>query len=254
MEPSIISGLKNKRVLVTGATGGIGTSLVRMFSEKEAVVGIHYNQNHKQAKLLQAEVESNDGRSACFQADLLSSNGGAGLIGSFLKRFSGIDILINNAGAIIGFEDFLELDEIAWAKTFQLNSQAPFFLSQRAFSKMKNSGGGKIINISSVSVKYGGSSRSLHYGASKAALEAVTVGLAKIGAPHNILVNAVRGGFIDTSAQQRLKSQKDLQERIKLIPLQRVGKPEDISSLVVFLASDAGNFITGEVMTVAGGD
>ena len=254
MDSSIILGLKNKRVLITGATGGIGTSLVRMFAAKEAVVGIHYNQNQKQAKLLQTEIESNGGRSACFQANLLSSNGGAGLIDSFVERFSGIDILINNAGAIIGFEDFLELDEIAWAKTFQLNSQAPFFLSQRAFLQMKNNNGGKIINISSVSAKYGGSSRSLHYGASKAALEAVTVGLAKIGAPHNILVNAVRGGFIDTPAQQRLKSQKDLQERIKLIPLQRAGKPEDVSSLVVFLASDAGNFITGEVMTVAGGD
>jgi NAD(P)-dependent dehydrogenase (short-subunit alcohol dehydrogenase family) len=67
-------------------------------------------------------------------------------------------------------------------------------------------------------------------------------------------VNAVRGGFIDTPAQQRLSSQKDLKERIKLIPLQRAGKPEDIASLVVFLASDAGDFITGEIMTVAGGD
>ena len=135
MGSSVISGLKNKRVLITGATGGIGTSLVRMFSAKEAVVGIHYNQNQKQAKLLQTEVESNGGQSACFQANLLSSNGGAGLVDSFVERFAGIDILINNAGAIIGFEDFLELDEIAWAKTFQLNSQAPFFFRKERFCK-----------------------------------------------------------------------------------------------------------------------
>ena len=93
---------------------------------------------------------------------------------------------------------------------------------------------GRIINISSIGVKYGGSEKTLHYNAAKASLEAVTRGLAKLGAEHNILVNAVRGGFIDTSAQQRLSSQKDLTERIKRIPLQRAGQPEDIASMVVF--------------------
>jgi 3-oxoacyl-[acyl-carrier protein] reductase len=253
IEPSIINGLKNKRVLITGATGGIGTSLVRMFAAKEAVVGIHYHFNQKQAELLEEEIELNGGRSGCFQVDLVSSDG-VNLIDKFVERFDGIDILINNAGAIFGFDDFLELDEAAWVKTFRLNAQAPFFLAQRAFIQMKGSGGGKIINISSIAAKYGGSSQSMHYGSSKAALEAITYGLAKAGAPHNILVNAVRGGFIDTAAQHRLSLQKDLQERVKLIPLKRAGKPEDISSLVVFLASDAGDFITGEIMTVSGGD
>lgn len=253
MSAQIVSGLENKKVLVTGATGGIGTSLVRMFAEKGAVVGIHYHQNKEQAELLDREVDAKGGRSGCFQADLLSANG-ADLVDTFVERFEGIDVLVNNAGAICGYEDFLDLDEATWTKTFQLNTQAPFFLAQCAFARMKKSGGGKIINISSIAAKYGGSARSLHYGASKAALEAVTVGLARVGAPHNILVNAVRGGYIDTPAQQRLSSQKDLKERIKLIPLKRAGKPGDIASLVVFLASGAGDFITGEIMTVSGGD
>jgi len=253
MSSSIISGLENKRVLVTGATGGIGTRLVRMFAEKGAVVGIHYHQNREQAELLTREIESNGGQAGCFQSDLLASTG-ADLVDAFVERFGGIDVLVNNAGAICGFKDFLELDETSWSETFQLNTQSPFFLAQRAFARMKKSGGGKIINISSIAAKYGGSSRSLHYGASKAALEAVTVGLAKAGASHNILVNAVRGGYIDTPAQHRLSSQKDLTGRIKRIPLQRAGQPGDIASMVVFLASGAGDFITGEIMTVAGGD
>jgi len=253
MSSPIISGLENKKVLVTGATGGIGTSLVRMFAAKGAVVGIHYHKNQEQAESLVQEVESNGGRSASFQADLLSSDG-ADLVDAFVERFEGIDVLVNNAGAICGFKDFLELDEASWSETFQLNAQSPFFLAQRAFVQMKKSGGGKIINISSIAAKYGGSARSLHYGASKAALEAVTVGLARAGAPHKILVNAVRGGYIDTPAQHRLSSQKDLTERIKRIPLQRAGQPEDIASMIVFLASGAGDFITGEIMTVAGGD
>ena len=253
MDPLIISGLKNKKVLITGATGGIGISLVRMFAAKGAIVGIHYHKNQEQAELLNQEVESGGGQSSCFQADLVSS-GGADLVDAFVERFDGIDVLVNNAGAICGFEDFLELSETAWGETFQLNAQAPFFLAQRAFAQMKKSGGGKIVNISSIAAKYGGSARSLHYGASKAALEATTIGLAKAGAPYNILVNAVRGGFIDTPAQQRLSSQKDLKERIKLIPLQRAGKPEDIASMVVYLSSSAGDFITGEITTVSGGD
>ncbi len=253
MDPLIISELKNKKVLITGATGGIGISLVRMFAAQGAIVGIHYHKNQEQAELLNREVESEGGQSSCFQADLLSS-GGADLIDAFVERFDGIDVLVNNAGAICGFENFFELSETAWDETFQLNARAPFFLAQRAFAQMKKNGGGKIVNISSIAAKYGGSTRSLHYGASKAALEAATIGLAKAGAPYNILVNAVRGGFIDTPAQQRLSSQKDLKERIKLIPLQRAGKPEDIASMVVYLSSSAGDFITGEITTVSGGD
>lgn len=253
MSSPIISGLENKRVLVTGATGGIGTRIVRMFATKGAVVGIHYHKNQGQAELLAREVESSGSQSDFFQADLLSSNG-ADLVDAFVERFDGIDVLVNNAGAICGFEDFLELDETSWSETFQLNAQAPFFLAQSAFARMKKSSGGKIINISSIAAKYGGSTRSLHYGASKAALEAVTIGLARAGAPHNILVNAVRGGYIDTPAQHRLSSQKDLAERVKRIPLQRAGQPEDIASMVVFLASGAGDFITGEIMSVTGGD
>ena len=253
MSQFIIRELEKKRVLITGATGGIGTCLVRMFAEKGAFAGIHYCQNRERAETLSREIKIKGGESACFQADLVSSDAKL-LIDNFVQRFGGIDVLVNNAGAILGYEDFLELSETAWRETFCLNAQAPFFLAQRAFAHMKSSGSGKIINISSISAKYGGSSKSLHYGASKAALESTTIGLARAGAPYKILVNAVRGGFIDTPAQQRLSSQKDMKERINLIPLKRAGKPEDIASMVVFIASKAGDFITGEVFTVAGGD
>ena len=118
---------------------------------------------------------------------------------------------------------------------------------------MKDQGGGKIINISSISAKYGGSGQTLHYGAAKSALETVTLGLAKAGAKYNILVNTVRGGFIDTSMHKKL-GRNNIEKRIEMIPLRRAGRPEDMARMVLFLASEAGDFITGETFTVAGGD
>ena len=104
-----------------------------------------------------------------------------------------------------------------------------------------------------MAAKYGGSEKSLHYGAAKAALEAETIGMARAGAKYGILINAIRGGFIDTSFHQKLES-KNIEERVQLIPLKRAGKPEDLARMVLFLASEAGDFITGEILAVTGGD
>ncbi len=245
--------LTNKRVLITGASGDIGISIARFLSRYGAILGIHYNDNLSMADLLVKEIEKNGGQAASFQKNLLSNNVGA-LVDRFVEKFGGIDILINNAGGIVGFKDYQELDESSWSDTYQLNVAAPFFLAQKAFAYMKEQGGGKVINTSSIAAKYGGSVKSLHYGAAKAALEAITIGLARFGAQHNILVNSIRGGFIDTQFQRRLANEKNLKSRINLIPLKRPGQPDDIAHAVLYLASEAGDFITGEILTVAGGD
>ena len=167
----------------------------------------------------------------------------------------GIDVLINNAGSH-NHIDFRSLDEKSWQNTFDLNVKAPFILSRDVFNSMKDQGGGRIINISSVNVKYSGSGKSLHYIASKAALESVTRTLAKEGAKYNILVNAIRPGLIDTPMRTKIKnySEKDFLKRMELVLLKRAGKPIDVAQMALFLASEAGDFITGEIFTVAGGD
>ena len=121
---------------------------------------------------------------------------------------------------------------------------------------MKEHGGGRIINISSVNVKYGGSAKSMHYVASKAALDNLTLGFAREGAKYNILVNSIRCGLIDTQMRAKTEgySEEDLKRRIDMVPLKRMGQPIDIARMALFLASEAGNFITGEIFTVAGGD
>jgi len=248
----MFENIKEKRVLITGASGGIGSSMAYLFAEYGAVIGVHYNQSKNDADQIVLEIERNGGRGASFQADL-TVNSPEDVVCSFINMFGGMDILINNAGAVVGPKDILDLDTESWNKTFLLNAQAPFFLAQSAFKHMKDQGGGKIINISSISAKYGGSGQTLHYGAAKSALETVTLGLAKAGAKYNILVNTVRGGFIDTSMHKKL-GRNNIEKRIEMIPLRRAGRPEDMARMVLFLASEAGDFITGETFTVAGGD
>ena len=248
----MFEGIKDKKVLITGASGGIGSLTALLFAEYGAIVGIHYNKGKNEASKLIDKVNKMGGNGAAFQADLTNESSKS-VIPAFIGHFGGLDVLINNAGAVIGTKDILDLNEESWDKTFWLNARTPFFLAQSGFKHMKNKGGGKIINISSISVKYGGSSKTIHYGAAKSALETITVGLAKAGAKHNILVNTVRGGFIDTPMHQKL-GRKNPEERIKRIPLKRPGKPQDMAGMILYLASETGNFITGETFTVAGGD
>ena len=248
----MFESIKNKKVLITGASGGIGSCMALLFAEYGASVGIHYNDGERKSSLLVDKIKKNGGNGAAFQADL-TKEASKSVIPSFINHFGGLDVLINNAGAAVGLKDILDLDEESWNKTFWLNARAPFFLAQSAFKHMKDNGGGRIINISSISVKYGGSSQTLHYGAAKSALETITLGLSKEGAKHNILVNTVRGGYIETPMHEKM-GRKNHKERIDMIPLKKAGKPQDMAGMVLFLASEGGDFITGETFTVAGGD
>ncbi|MBI2104115.1 MAG: SDR family oxidoreductase [Candidatus Omnitrophica bacterium] len=249
----MFEGLRRKRVLITGASGGLGACMARLLASYGAAVGLHYKRNARQAAALRAELTRQGGEAETFQGDLLEARSCRALMGDFLKRFGAIDVLINNAGAVFGPAGLEELRAASWDRTFALNARAPFLLAQQAFARMKRQGGGKIINISSVAVKYGGSPTTLHYAAAKAALEAVTVGMATAGAPHHILVNAIRAGFIETSFH-RAMGRTDTRSRVARIPLKRAGRPLDVARLVLFLASEAGDFITGSIVTVSGGD
>jgi 3-oxoacyl-[acyl-carrier protein] reductase len=118
---------------------------------------------------------------------------------------------------------------------------------------MQEQRSGRIINISSIGVQFGGGVNSVHYSASKAALEALTLSFAKAGAPYNVLVNTVRAGVTDTPFHEKI-GRDDLTDRANLIPKKRIAKPEGISNSVLFLASDSSSFITGSTLTVAGGE
>lgn len=163
-----------------------------------------------------------------------------------------VDSLVNNAGSYGVKKHFSELTANDIVAALMVNSVSPTLLAGQLFTHMREKGFGRIVNISSIAAKYGGSSESLHYGCSKRALEGLTLTLAREGAPFNILVNTVRPGVIDTEFHRKFP--KDMAKRVTMIPLKRMGQPDDVADMVFYLGTDRNNFITGEIITVAGGE
>lgn len=247
--------LKNKRILVTGASSGIGAAIATHLARFGACVGVHYRHNKKGALKVLNEIKSLSGKAKIFQGDLLEENVRRNMVDSFVEAFGGIDVLVNNAGGIYRYEHFSRIDENSLDDTFSLNVKAPFILAREAFKYMKKNRWGRIVNISTTAVKYVGA-KSMHYASSKAALDTLTIGFAREGAKYNILVNSIRCGVIDTPMHTKIDGYDEdaFRKRVSLIPLKRLGKPIDIAGMVLFLVSEGGDFITGEIISIAGGD
>jgi len=244
--------LKNKHVLVTGASSGIGFQIAKDFLLEGAWVGAHYCRNRKGVEKLLKYAKS--GQCRVLQADFFRSEEVLRLWNEFIswskKR---IDVLVNNAGEVGRATNLKGLTEEAWDRVFQVNVKAPFLLSRAALSNMSKKRSGRIINISSVGVKFGGSRNTLHYSASKAALEAITKSFASVAAPFNVLVNAVRPGVTNTPLHKKT-GRKDMSKRINMIPLKRFAEPYEISNVVIFLAGKKNSFLTNAIIDVAGGE
>jgi len=242
--------LGNKKILLVGASSDLAGSLNETLYKTDNIVGFHYNTNEK--PLLKYDEGEKVKR---FQKDINSSLACFQLVDDFVAWAGGIDCLIQMSGDIKKPVDWEELTEREWSYDLSANLIMPFFLAQRAVLHMKESGG-RILMMSTVSASHGGGAMSLAYGVAKAGVECVVKGLARDCAKYNILVNAIAPGFFLTKfhTKKMKKSQEQLQERTKMIPLKRAGTTEELAGTVMYLLSEGASYITGQVIAVSGGD
>ena len=237
--------LKNKKVLITGATGGIGNSLVEKFVKSEAIV---VASGTNEEKLNDLKKKFSNIHIERFKLD--NHNKIDEFVDKIDKNLKGLDILINNAGITLD-NLAIRLTEENWKKVLDINLTASFLMCKYAIKKMLKNKYGKIINITSV-VGHTGNLGQANYAASKAGIIAFSKSLAIEYAKKNININCVSPGFIKTEMTDQINDEfrKIL---ISKIPSGDLGKAEDISNCVVFLASDMANYINGETIHVNGG-
>ncbi len=242
--------LKGKNCLVTGGSRGIGRSIALYLANLGANVAITYARSSEAAENVIKEIEAIGVKGASYQADATNFEKAEGVIGSVVDQWGSLDVLVNNAG-ITKDNLILRMSEDQWDDVITTNLKSIFNYSKAATKPMMRSRGGSIINIGSV-VGISGNAGQSNYSASKAGIIGFTKSFAKELASRNIRANVIAPGYILTEMTEKL-SDKVLDSIKQETPLGRAGNPDEVSSVVAFLASDLSSYITGEVIRVDGG-
>jgi NAD(P)-dependent dehydrogenase (short-subunit alcohol dehydrogenase family) len=244
--------LAGKVALVTGASRGIGREISRGLAGRGARVAVHYRADHEAA---QETLRSLDGGPhAAFGADLADAGAAHGLVDGVAREMGGIDVLVNNAG-IFEAHPIPEVDyegwQDAWSRTLATNLIGPANLSFLAARIMMERGGGRVVNVSSRGA-FRGEPETPAYGASKAGLNAMSQSMAQALAPHRVFFYVVAPGFVETDMADALLRGPEGDGIRAQSPLGRVAAPEEVAKTVVFLASEAPDFMTGAIVDVNG--
>lgn len=237
-----------KIAIVTGASRGIGREIAKQLAKNKIKVIANYNQSEKEAKELKEELKKENIEIDIVKADVSKREEAKKLVKFTLEKYKKIDILINNAG-ISEYKMFIDETDEDWNKVIDTNLYSAFAMSQEVIPSMVHQKEGCIINISSIWGMVGASLEVL-YSISKAGMDGMTKALAKELGPSNIRVNSIAPGSIDTDMNANLTTE-ELKELEKEIPLERIGKVEDIAKCVKWLAED--NYTTGQVISINGG-
>ena len=242
--------LQDQVALVTGGSRGIGRAIVKAFAAAGARVAFVYRAGQEAADSLCKEVSQTGGTTVALQADVAKGDEAQRCAERVEKDWGRVDILVNNAG-IIRDDLFVRMEPAAWTSVLDTNLGGTYnFCRALAYTMMKQRRG-RIINVSSVAADHHNPGQT-NYAASKGAVNAFTRALAVELASRNVTVNAIAPGFIETDMSEAVRNKAgDLIK--KMIPMRRLGRPEDIAEVAVFLASDAAAYITGQVITVDGG-
>ncbi len=241
--------LRDRKAIITGASRGIGRGIVEKFAEEGAIIGINYHSKDEKAQEVLEKVEDHS-EGMLLRGDVSEKEVCREMISDFTERFGGLDILVNNAGIYMrkGIEEATIED---FDRTIEVNVRGAFMLSKLALPYLKDSDRGRIINMSS-QLAFKGSDHGTSYVVSKSALLGLTRALALELGPEGIMVNGIAPGTIDTDIIAGYSEEKR-KRRAENIPAKRLGEPEDIAETAIFLASDMGSYVNGEVIGVNGG-
>jgi len=246
--------LKGQVAIITGARRGMGKSHALVLAKAGAKVVVA-DISLEDCERVVKEIEKQKGEAIAIKCDVTKKAEVDQMVEAAVKEWGKVDILVNNAG-ICQFKPFLELTEEEWDRTLDINLKGYFLCAQAVAKEMAKQKSGIIINIASIAMGQVGCGFATlaHYTASKGGIVGMTETLAQELAPYNIRVNAVAPGAIDTPMVDPLKAdQKTMEATLARIPLHRMGKSEEVSNLVLFLASDTSSYMTGSTVVIDGG-
>jgi glucose 1-dehydrogenase len=245
--------LQNKVAVITGSSSGIGSAIALTFAKEGAAVAVDYRSHPGEAKEIVDQVEGFGGKAISVGADVSNPGDVKNLIQKAIEGFGRLDVMVNNAG-VEEKMPFLDTPLDVWNKTIAVNLTGAWLGCQEAARQMVSQGGpGRIINVSSVHEDLPMPTNS-PYCATKGGLRMLMRTIAVELAPHSITVNNIAPGAVDTPMDAPLKEDTNqMQQLLAEIPLRRMGKPEEVAALAVYLASDAASYVTGSTFVIDGG-
>lgn len=253
--PRAFDELRGRRALVTGASTGIGAAVAEALGACGVAVGVHCAASRDAAEAVAGRIRARGVPAEVIVADLSQPDGAEGLVDRAAGLLGGLDLVVNNAGSIMGRSPTLDLDAAAYRAIIDLNLNAVFRICQDAIARFVQTGTrGTIINTTSLAARNGGGPGTVAYGAAKGGVSTMTRGLAKEFAPHGIRVNAVAPGFIDTPLHDRHTPAATMTAFAASVPMGRIGTPEDCVGTYLYLACEGlSGYVTGQVIEVNGG-
>ena len=252
--PLMLPDLKDRAILITGASTGIGAALATAFAAQGSRVALHYNASVAEAEALAAAIRSAGGHVALVRGDVAAPGATERVVEDAAAALGGLDGVINNAGGMLGRLPTSEITDAHYELVMDLNARSVLAATRAAHPLLKARGGGFIINTTSIAARNGGGAGSLVYAASKGFVSTITRGHAREFVGDNIRVNAVSPGLIATPFHERYTAPAAMEAQAKAIPMGRAGTAADCVGAYLFLASPAlSGYVTGQIIEVNGG-